>query len=170
MAPMDGGGRDELKWVGKRPVRPDGVDKVTGRARFGADYNMPGQLTGLVLRSPHPHARIKGIDVSAAEAVPGVKAVITAADMPEMPSEPMAVGEMSVNFRDFVDFPRLRPLDSSSFEATDCSRGCQRQRALLAHTTGRTPRAGRRSHAERRTGAKRHPPLARRRAESAGNV
>ncbi len=101
MAPMDGGGRDELKWVGKRPVRPDGVDKVTGRARFGADYNMPGQLTGLVLRSPHPHARIKGIDVSAAEAVPGVKAVITAADMPEMPSEPMAVGEMSVNFRDF---------------------------------------------------------------------
>ena len=56
----------EFKWVGTRPVRPDGVDKVTGRARFGADLAMQGQLVGLVLRSPHPHARIKSIDASAA--------------------------------------------------------------------------------------------------------
>jgi CO/xanthine dehydrogenase Mo-binding subunit len=63
-------------WVGTRPVRPDGVDKVTGRAKFGADLAMQGQLVGRVLRSPHPHARIRGIDASAAEAHPGVKAVV----------------------------------------------------------------------------------------------
>ena len=63
--------------IGSRPIRPDGIDKVTGRARFGADMTMPGQLYGKVLRSPHPHAMIKSIDVSAAEALPGVKAVIT---------------------------------------------------------------------------------------------
>ena len=44
-------------------MRPDGVDKVTGRAQFGADLAMPGQLVGRVLRSPHAHARIKSIDV-----------------------------------------------------------------------------------------------------------
>ena len=59
---------------------PDGVDKVTGRARFGADMVMPGMLIGKVLRSPHAHAKIKSIDTSAAEALSGVKAVITAAD------------------------------------------------------------------------------------------
>ncbi len=73
----------EFRSVGTRPVRQDGVDKVTGRARYGADYNMPGQLVGLVLRSPHAHARIKSIDTSAAEALKGVKAVITAADLPD---------------------------------------------------------------------------------------
>jgi len=70
----------EFKSVGTRPVRPDGVDKVTGRARYGADYNMPGQLVGLILRSPHAHATIKKIDTSKAEQLPGVKAVITAKD------------------------------------------------------------------------------------------
>ncbi len=74
----DAGG--EFKVVGTRPERPDGVDKVTGRARFGADMVMPGMLVGRVLRSPHAHARIKSIDTSAAEALNGVKAVITAAD------------------------------------------------------------------------------------------
>lgn len=72
----------DLKSVGTRPLRPDGVDKVTGRARYGADFNMPGQLVGRILRSPHAHARIISIDTAAAEALKGVKAVITAADMP----------------------------------------------------------------------------------------
>ena len=54
----------QVRVVGTRPVRPDGVDKVTGRARFGADFNLPGQLVGKVLRSPHAHARIKSIDTS----------------------------------------------------------------------------------------------------------
>jgi CO/xanthine dehydrogenase Mo-binding subunit len=70
--------------VGTRPLRPDGVDKVTGRARYGADFNMPGQLVARVLRSPHAHARIKSIDTKAAEAVKGVKAIITAADLPDL--------------------------------------------------------------------------------------
>lgn len=70
--------------VGTRPIRPDGVDKVTGRARYGADFNMAGQLVGRVLRSPHAHATIRKIDTSKAEKLPGVKAVITAADLPDL--------------------------------------------------------------------------------------
>ena len=73
-----------FKSVGTRPLRPDGIDKVTGRARFGADFNLPGKLVGRILRSPHPHALIRGIDTSKAEALPGVKAVITAADLPDL--------------------------------------------------------------------------------------
>ena len=72
-----------FKVIGTRVRRPDGVDKVTGRARYGADYNMPGQLVGLVLRSPHAHAQIEKIDTSKAEKLPGVKAVITAKDLPD---------------------------------------------------------------------------------------
>lgn len=74
----------DFRSVGTRPVRPDGVDKVTGRARYGADFNMPGQLVGRILRSPHAHARIRKIDTSKAEALRGVKAVITAADLPDL--------------------------------------------------------------------------------------
>jgi len=92
--------KKELKIVGTRPLRPDGVDKVTGRARFGADYNLPGQLIGKVLRSPHAHARIVSIDTSAALALPGVKAVVTRDDFAEMPDEMAAVGELMINFRD----------------------------------------------------------------------
>ena len=73
------------KWIGQRTIRPDGVDKVTGRAAFAADTNMPGMIWGKVLRSPHPHARIKGIDTSKAEALPGVKAVVTARDIVDFP-------------------------------------------------------------------------------------
>ena len=73
-----------FKSVGTRPSRPDGVDKVTGRARYGADFNMPGQLVARVLRSPHAHARIVKIDTSRAEALRGVKAVITADDLPDL--------------------------------------------------------------------------------------
>ncbi len=72
----------EYDVVGKRPVRPDGVDKVTGRAQYGADLNLTGLLHGRVLRSPHAHARIKSVDTSRAEALPGVRAVVTAADLP----------------------------------------------------------------------------------------
>ncbi len=70
--------------VGTRPLRPDGIDKVTGRARYGADFNMAGQLVGRVLRSPHAHAKILKIDTSKAEKLAGVKAVITAADLPDL--------------------------------------------------------------------------------------
>ncbi|MFO0992212.1 MAG: xanthine dehydrogenase family protein molybdopterin-binding subunit [Hyphomicrobiales bacterium] len=73
----------KFKLVGTRPLRPDGVDKVTGRAKYGADAFAPGQLVGRVLRSPHAHAKIKKIDTSKAEKLPGVKAVITSADLPD---------------------------------------------------------------------------------------
>lgn len=74
----------EFKVVGTRVKRPDGLDKVTGRARYGADMSAPGQLVGLMLRSPHAHARIKKIDASKAEKLAGVKAVITSADLPDL--------------------------------------------------------------------------------------
>src|SRR5512144_2755310 len=93
---------DSQGYVGTRTVRPDGVDKVTGRARFGADFNLPGQLIGRVLRSPHPHARIASIDTSKAEALPGVKAVVTRADFADQPSEFIPAGEMMMNYKDVV--------------------------------------------------------------------
>ena len=73
----------EYKVVGTRPIRPDGADKVTGKARYAADTNLPGLLFGRVLRSPHAHARIKSIDTSKAAALPGVRAVGTSADIVE---------------------------------------------------------------------------------------
>ena len=72
----------EYNVVGKRHIRPDGVDKVTGRAQYGADIQLAGLLQGKVLRSPHAHARIKSIDTTGAEAFPGVRAVVTAKDLP----------------------------------------------------------------------------------------
>jgi CO/xanthine dehydrogenase Mo-binding subunit len=92
----------KLKVVGTRPLRPDGVDKVTGRAKFGADLYVPNMLIGKVLRSPHAHARIKRIDASKAQALPGVKAVITSADLCDLPSEFVPAGEMMVNYRDMT--------------------------------------------------------------------
>jgi CO/xanthine dehydrogenase Mo-binding subunit len=81
------------KWIGQRTIRPDGADKVTGRAAFAADTNMPGMIWGKVLRSPHPHARIRSIDTSKAEAHPGVKAVVTAKDIVDFPlDKPVILG------------------------------------------------------------------------------
>jgi CO/xanthine dehydrogenase Mo-binding subunit len=89
----------KYRWIGTRPIRHDGVDKVTGRANFGADFSLPGMLWGKVLRSPHAHARIKSIDVSAALELDGVKAVITSADLPEISSEAGSSGESPIDFR-----------------------------------------------------------------------
>ncbi|MFT7599664.1 MAG: CO/xanthine dehydrogenase Mo-binding subunit [Acidimicrobiales bacterium] len=76
------------KYVGTRPVRPDGFEKVTGRAKFGADLTLPGMLFGAVVRSTVAHAEIVSIDTSEAEAMPGVKSVITGADFPEPTGKP----------------------------------------------------------------------------------
>jgi xanthine dehydrogenase molybdenum-binding subunit len=73
----------EYAVIGTRPPRYDAVDKVTGRARYGADISFPGLLYGKVLRSPHAHARIQSIDTRRAEAFPGVYAVVTADDLPQ---------------------------------------------------------------------------------------
>jgi CO/xanthine dehydrogenase Mo-binding subunit len=77
---LDNAGKRVFKVVGTRPPRPDGIDKVTGRALYGADVFAPGMLTAHILRSPHAHAEIVSIDTSAAEALAGVKAIVTAAD------------------------------------------------------------------------------------------
>ncbi len=74
--------KSEFRLIGTRPDRPDGLDKVTGRARYGADMALPGMLFAAVVRSPHAHARILKIDASAALALDGVKAVVTRADFP----------------------------------------------------------------------------------------
>src|SRR5947209_11927383 len=77
---------DETKYrvIGTRPVRPDGVDKVTGRAIYGADVVLPRMVHGKVVRSPHAHARIKKIDATKALALPGVLAVVTSEDLPSI--------------------------------------------------------------------------------------
>ncbi len=93
----------QFKWVGTRTIRPDGVDKVTGRAMYGADLTLPGMLEGKVVRSPHAHAKIISIDTSKAAAMDGVKAVVTAADMPLADPTPVASGEAMINLRDLSD-------------------------------------------------------------------
>ena len=86
------------KWVGTRPIRPDGVPKVTGKAMYAADYTMPGAIIGRILRSPHAHARIRSIDTSKAAALPGVKAVVTAKDLPDHKFEYVGPERVAVNF------------------------------------------------------------------------
>ena len=78
---------EEYDVVGTRPIRHDGPDKVMGRARYAADIHLPGMLHGKILRSPHAHARIRNIDASRALALPGVKAVLTSVDLPDVSAE-----------------------------------------------------------------------------------
>ena len=85
-----------FEYIGTRPIRHDGLDKVTGRANYGADFTLPGMLHGHVLRSPHAHARIVSIDTSAAEVTPGVKAVITGKDIPKTTAK-LSLGEVAMD-------------------------------------------------------------------------
>ena len=85
--------------IGTRPIRHDGVDKVTGRAQYAADVSLPGTLFGKILRSPHAHARIRSIDTSAALAYPGVTAVMTGKDLPEAEDKIQEMGEDATNLR-----------------------------------------------------------------------
>ena len=89
----------KYKVVGTRPVRHDGLDKVTGRAEYGADIQLAGMLQGKILRSPHAHARIRSIDTSKAEAPPGVKAVTTAKDFPIIEDRAIDFAEIMGNAR-----------------------------------------------------------------------
>lgn len=86
----------QYKVIGTRPIRHDGADKVTGRALYGADIKVKGMIYGAVLRSPHAHANIKSIDTSKAEAFPGVRAVVTSADLPEPGDKIAELGEGAV--------------------------------------------------------------------------
>jgi xanthine dehydrogenase molybdenum-binding subunit len=87
------------KVIGTRPIRHDGVDKVTGRALYGADVQMAGLLHGRILRSPHAHARIRGIDASRALTLPGVEAVVTGADFPDPGTRIAELGEGAIVLR-----------------------------------------------------------------------
>ena len=93
----------EYKVIGTRPIRHDGVEKVTGRALYGADFQTVGLLHGKVLRSPHAHARIISIDTSRAEAYPGVKGVVTAQDLPTAEDKVADLGEGAVNLKYLCD-------------------------------------------------------------------
>jgi xanthine dehydrogenase molybdenum-binding subunit len=85
--------------IGTRPIRHDGIDKVTGRALYGADFQATGLLHGRILRSPHAHAKIRKIDFSKALALPGVEAIITSADLPDPGNRMADLGEGAINLR-----------------------------------------------------------------------
>ena len=89
--------RQKFKVIGSRVTRPDGIDKVTGRAKYGADHNAPGQLVGLFLRSPHAHARIRKISTARAEKLSGVKAIITCDDLPDLTNGDSAARDVLEN-------------------------------------------------------------------------
>ena len=85
--------------IGESIPRPDGPDKVAGRFSFASDLTAPGMLYGKTLRSPHPHAVVRAIDVAPAESMPGVRAIVTAKDLPtdrlygqEVRDQPVLVG------------------------------------------------------------------------------
>ena len=92
----------EYNVVGTRPIRHDGTDKVTGRAQYGADIKLPGLLHGKILRSPHPHARIRSIDTSRASSFPGVKAVVTSSELPRLSGKTADLGEGAMSNPKFM--------------------------------------------------------------------
>ena len=92
----------KYKVIGTRPIRHDGVDKVTGAAMYGGDVRLPGLLLGKVLRSPHPHAKILSIDTSEALKLDGVRAVATADDLVEVVDKLSNIGETTVNVREIA--------------------------------------------------------------------
>ena len=93
-------GPRKYKIVGTRPPRHDALDKVTGAARYGSDIHLPSMLHGKILRSPHAHARIRSIDTSKAEALPGVMAVATSQDVP-------IIHQREINYADTQRNPRM---------------------------------------------------------------
>ena len=95
--------KPQYRVIGTRPIRPDGVEKVTGKALYGADIRLLGMIYGKVLRSPHAHACILRIDTSEAERAPGVLAVVTHADLPVAADRVEELGESAVNVREVAE-------------------------------------------------------------------
>jgi CO/xanthine dehydrogenase Mo-binding subunit len=93
-------GKEKFRFIGTSPIRPDGVDKVTGRANFGADFTANGMIHGRVVRSPHAHAKIKSINIEKALKIKGVKAIVTGQDFPKIDPSDKVVGEVVVSFYD----------------------------------------------------------------------
>ena len=94
---------EEYDVIGTRPIRPDGADKVTGRALYGADFHASGLLHAKFLRSPHAHARIKSIDTGRAEALSGVRGIATSKDLPVITDEIIDLGEGAANVKYLQD-------------------------------------------------------------------
>ena len=103
----------EYSVIGTSLAKVDAPERVTGKAAYGADLDLPGMLWAKLVRSPHAHARIKKIDTSKAKALPGVKAVITASDLPHLPKGATAplVGEVSALLALGSGHAGLRPPD-----------------------------------------------------------
>src|SRR5688572_32929903 len=72
------------KLIGANYIPPDHLAKVTGRAKYAEDFRADGMLFAKLLLSPMPHARVRGIDTSAALAIPGVRAILTADEVPDL--------------------------------------------------------------------------------------
>ena len=96
-------GTKKYQVVGTRPIRHDGLEKVTGAAKYGADIQLAGMLHGKVLRSPYAHAYVRSIDTSKAEALPGVFAVTTSKDFPIIGDQVIDYGEASGSARQMAE-------------------------------------------------------------------
>ncbi len=128
--------RPDYKYVGTRPVRHDGLDKVTGKARYAADLILPGMIHGHILRSPHAHANIVSIDTSAAEAMPGVRSVVTGADFPDLGAAPNANLARNVIARDKVLYeghPVAAVAANTRREAMDAAAAIEVTYEVLGH-------------------------------------
>jgi xanthine dehydrogenase molybdenum-binding subunit len=85
--------------IGTTPIRHDGYEKVTGKAKYGADTDLPGMIYGKILRSPHAHANIISINTKKAEAIAGVKAIVTAKDFPLLMNSDLDFSQVQRNPR-----------------------------------------------------------------------
>ncbi|MDP6553917.1 MAG: xanthine dehydrogenase family protein molybdopterin-binding subunit [Pirellulaceae bacterium] len=90
--------KTKYKVIGTRPIRHDGADKVTGKALYTSDVHLPNMAYGAFVRSPHSHARILSIDTSEADAMPGVLATMTSADLPDPWHKMENLGEGCINY------------------------------------------------------------------------
>ncbi|MFO0891356.1 MAG: xanthine dehydrogenase family protein molybdopterin-binding subunit [Isosphaeraceae bacterium] len=86
-------GEQDYRVLGRRPVRHDGADKVTGKAIYAADVQLPNMVHGKMVRSPHAHAMIRSVDATEALKLPGVFAVVTSADFPDLKDRQALMGE-----------------------------------------------------------------------------
>jgi CO/xanthine dehydrogenase Mo-binding subunit len=104
--------------------RSDERAKLSGATRYVADLQLDGMLVGGVVRSPHPHARIVRIDTSRALAIPGVRAVLTGADVPQVVFGPTAVKDWNILARERA--PRSRSSTNRSPRSSIPSWRCAR--------------------------------------------
>ncbi len=147
--------------IGRNTPKVDGVEKITGRSRFGSDVRLPGTLVAKVLRSRYAHARINRIDTSRAKALPGVAAVITGDDFPKL-----TTGERSpygvVGERERYLSQEVMARDKALFHwhavaavaARSSATAEQALNLLSARLRGRRPSASQRASS---SGAKRYP-------------